>query len=262
VSELRIVAVQTRYWITSTLRTPRAVVFSLIFPVILLVMFNSIFVGGNDKTTLTTGETVDAAAYFTAGMIAYAITLSAYTSLLLSIVTQRESGELKRYRGTPVPAWTFIVSFALRAVVLVGVMSVIMLAIAHFAYDVALPAGSLGGIAVYVVLGTVTMCALGIGISSMLDSVDAASSIGPFSAVILSFISGVFIPVDQLPTWLETVGKVFPLYHLADGLQRALAFGGESGLNGSDVGSLAIWAAAGIVLAARRFRWEPQTARG
>jgi ABC-2 type transport system permease protein len=263
VSDVAIIAVQTRYWITTTLRTPRAVIFSLLFPIILLVLFNSIFAGGSDQTTtLTTGERVDASAYFTAGLLAYAITLSAYTSMLVSLVTQREAGELKRYRGTPVPSWTFIVSLALRAVVLVGVMSVIMIALAHFAYDVPLPAGSIGGIAVYVVLGTATMCAIGIGVSSVVDSVDAASSIGPFSAVMLSFISGVFIPIDQLPGWLEAIGKIFPLYHLADGLQRALAIGGGSGLNGSDVGVLAAWGVAGLILAARRFQWEPQVARG
>ena len=44
-------------------------------------------------------------------------------------------------------------------------------------------------------------------------------AIGPFTAVILSFISSVFIPIDQLPSWLEDVGRVFPLFHLAEGLQ-------------------------------------------
>jgi ABC-2 type transport system permease protein len=260
VGDLRIVLIQTGYWLKVMLRTPRAVVFSLIFPVILLVLFNSIFLSGSDTAKLSDGAVIAAQAYFTAGMMAYSIMLSSYTSLLMAITTQRESGELKRYRGTPVPAWTFIVSFALRSVVLVTTMSALLLAIAHFAYDVPIPADGAIGIVVYVVLGTVTMCSLGIGLTAVIDSTEAAASIGPFSAVILSFISGVFVPVNQLPGWLEDIGRVFPLFHLTDGLQRALAGVGGTGLDAGNVAVLVAWALAGVVLAARGFRWEPQLA--
>ena len=67
----------------------------------------------------------------------------------------------------------------------------------------------------YVVLGTATLCSLGIALTAFTPTADAASTIAPFSVVMLAFFSGVWIPVDQLPNWLETVGKVFPLYHLA-----------------------------------------------
>ena len=79
----------------------------------------------------------------------------------------------------------------------------------------------------------------------------------------LSFISGVWIPVDQLPNWLETVGKVFPLSHLALGLQTTLS--PDASGSGFDLGNLAVlvlWALVGIRLASKRFRWEPQAGDG
>jgi ABC-2 type transport system permease protein len=77
----------------------------------------------------------------------------------------------------------------------------------------------------------------------------------------LSFVSGVFISVDDLPNWLESVGKVFPLYHLADGLQTCLASGvGGTGLDGGNVTALALWGLVGAFTAVRRFHWEPQAA--
>ena len=261
-ADLAIVGLQTRYWLKATLRNPRAVVFTLVFPVILLVMFNSIFIEGSDSVDLSAGEKVAGSAYFTAGMLAYATMLSSFTQMLISVTTQRESGELKRYRGTPVPAWTFIVSFALRSMTLVAVMTAIMLGIAHFAYGVTLPAAGVPSLIVYVPLGTATMCALGIALTSVVDSVDAASSAGPFTAVILSFVSGIFVPVDQLPSWLEGVGRIFPPYHLAAGLQRAFASAGGNGPQAGDVAILAIWLLFAIGLAARRFRWEPQASKG
>ena len=67
--------------------------------------------------------------------------------------------------------------------------------------------------------------------------------------------------MDNLPNWLETIGKVFPLYHLAEGLQSCFVTGvGGTGLSGSNVFSLAVWGIAGLWIAVRRFRWEPQTA--
>jgi ABC-2 type transport system permease protein len=72
----------------------------------------------------------------------------------------------------------------------------------------------------------------------------------------------VFIPVDQLPDWLEEIGRVCPLVHLSPGLQSTLAPGATaSGLSGTNAGVLALWAVAGLVVAVRRFRWEPQAVR-
>jgi len=112
---------------------------------------------------------------------------------------------------------------------------------------------------VYVVLGTAAMATLGMAITAFTPTVDAASSVGPFTAVILSFISGVFIPVNALPDWLARLGQLFPLAPLADGLQRAVTgVGGGTGLTLHNVGLLAAWGVVGLVVAARRFRWVPQ----
>ncbi len=82
-----------------------------------------------------------------------------------------------------------------------------------------IPGSTFPAFLLYVILGTATLCSLGIALSAFTPTPDAASTIAPFSVVMLAFFSGIWIPVDQLPNWLETVGKVFPLYHLALGLQ-------------------------------------------
>ena len=115
-SDRGIVLAQARMAILVALRTPRALVFTVVFPLILLVLFNSIFIkGGDNSTTLPNDVKISAQAYFTAGIIAYAIALSTFTTLAVSLTTQRENGQLKRYRGTPMPAWTFIAAQIPRA---------------------------------------------------------------------------------------------------------------------------------------------------
>jgi ABC-2 type transport system permease protein len=259
VADLRLVLTQTRYQLAGLARNRRAVVFSLVFPVVLLIMFNSVFVKGTDTVELE-GATVGAHAYFTGGMLAYAIVLSGFTQLAIGLVTQRETGQLKRLRGTPLPAWTFIVATVLRAVVTVGLMAVVLLAIARLAYDVQISGQALAEILLYVVVGAATMCSLGVAATAIVGDADSASAALPLTAVVFSLISGIFVPIDQLPGWLEHIARTFPAYHLAAGLQTALGSAGDTGLAAGNAAVLAAWALGGIVFAARRFRWERQAA--
>ena len=259
VSDLQLVVIQTGAQLRSVSRNRRAVIFSVVFPLVMLVLFNSIFVSGGDSVELD-GARVGAQAYFTGGMIAYAMMFSAFTGLALGLVQQRESGQLKRYRGTPVPAWTFIVATVLRATVMVGLMAVVILATARLAYGVAISGEALAEIALYVLLGTATMCGVGIAATTVATDVDSASAALPLAAVLLSFISSIFIPIDQLPDWLAAVGRIFPLYHVAIGFQTALGTGGDTALDWGNAAALAAWAVCGGLVAARGFRWEPQAA--
>jgi ABC-2 type transport system permease protein len=99
-ADLRLVLVQTRAQLTSITRNRRAMLFSVVFPVVLMVMFDSIFVSGSDTVDLA-GAKITAQAYFTGGMLAYAVALSAFSTLAMGLITERETGQLKRYRGTP-----------------------------------------------------------------------------------------------------------------------------------------------------------------
>jgi ABC-2 type transport system permease protein len=260
--ELGVLLHLTKFGVKSLVRNQRALAFTIAFPIVLLVLFNSIFAHGDKTTTLSHGLELDEQAYFTAGILAYTIMLSAFSTMAIGLTTQRESGQLKRLRGTPLPAWVFLAAQVLRSILLIAFMTIVLLLIGHFAYDVSFPGDTFGGFVVYLLLGTATMCILGIALTAILPTAETAATVAPFSAVLLSFISGVFIPVDQLPNWLEEIGRVFPLAHLAEGLQTTLAPGATgSGLSGENVGVLALWALVGLVVAVRRFRWEPQAAR-
>jgi ABC-2 type transport system permease protein len=264
VNDRGIVLAQARMAIAVALRTPRTIVFTVAFPLVFLVLFNSIFISGGENTaTLPNDLKLSAQAYFTAGIVAYAVALSTFTTLAVSLTTQRENGQLKRYRGTPMPPWTFIAAQIVRATLQALAMTALLLLVGAVAYGVPVPGSTFPAFVLYVILGTATLCSLGIALSAFTPTPDAASTIAPFSVVMLAFISGVWIPVEQLPHWLETIGKVFPLYHLALGLQTTLSPDAKgSGFELENVLILALWALAGARVASRRFRWEPQAGTG
>jgi ABC-2 type transport system permease protein len=77
---------------------------------------------------------------------------------------------------------------------------------------------------------------------------------------VLAFLSGVFIPVAIMPAWLLDIGKVFPLEHLARGLQLAFLVPGSTGLTGTNLAVLVAWGVVGLLVAIRTFRWDPLAA--
>ena len=90
---------QTRYAVVASLRNSRAVVFGIVFPVVLLVLFNSIFSSGKNATDTFHHVRVSTRAYFTAGLAAYAIMLQSFSTLAITMTTQREIGSAEAAAG-------------------------------------------------------------------------------------------------------------------------------------------------------------------
>jgi ABC-2 type transport system permease protein len=255
-NDVTLAAVQTRYSLRGFLRDPRALIFTVIMPVVLLLLFNAIFHG----TTRFEHLRVPSASYYTASIIGYDIMLSGFASLLISVTSDREAGLLKRFRGTPMPRWVYLVAEIGRTTVVVAVTVAVLLAVGVFFYHVKLSGHMVVGLVVYLIAGTACFCALGLAAARICTTTETASAIGPFSTVILAFISGVFIPVAIMPKWLLDVGKVFPLEHVAQGLQRAFLVPGSTGITAANLGVIVLWGIAGVVVAVITFGWEPLAA--
>jgi ABC-2 type transport system permease protein len=247
---------QARFDLVAFLRNRQARFFTLVLPVLFLVIFVSVF--GNHEVG---PENVKASTYYVPGLSALAVIAGSFVNLVISITALREAGVLKRRRATPVPAWVLIAGRALTAIVIaLGVMTVLLL-IGRFAYGVHLPASTLPGVVVAAVVGAITFCCLAYALSSAIHSADAAQPMTQAIMLPLYFISGVFIPNVNLPHWLRDVAEVFPVQHLADGLHHAFdpATHG-TGIVWSDIGVLALWAVAGLAFALTRFTWLPAAA--
>jgi len=258
VTDLALAVAQTRYAMRGFLRDPRALVLMVVMPVFLVVILNTVFHG----STRFAGARVPVGSYYTASMTAYVVMMTGFGSLLISVTTARERGLLKRFRGTPMPSWIYLASEIGQNIVVVAATSVVLLAVGVAFYHVKVSGHLLAGLAVYVLVGTACFSALGLAATRVATTTDAASAMGPFSTVVLSFISGVFVPVALMPSWLVTLGKLFPLEHVAHGLQTAFLVPGSTGITAADLGVLVAWGAAGILVAVRTFRWEPLAAGG
>ncbi|TML60066.1 MAG: ABC transporter permease [Actinobacteria bacterium] len=253
-----LVAHQARFDLLSFVRNRQARFFTLVLPILFLVIFVSVF--GNDRIG---PQHVKASTYYVPGLAALGVIAGSFVNLVISITAQREAGILKRRRSTPVPAWVLIAGRALVAIVVALAVMTVLLLIGRFAYGVRLPAETLPGVVLTAIVGAVTFCCLGYALSTAIRSADAAQPMVQAIMLPLYFISGVFIPNVSLPHWLQDVAKVFPVQHLAGGLRHAFDPATHGvGIVWSDLGVLGLWAAVGLVIALTRFVWTPVAATG
>jgi len=248
-----------RKWIAGRvkmqLRNPRALVFTFAFPLILIVLFSAL--NGNAKVDAY-GEHIRFAQFYTPAIAIFSLVTACYTTLILGIATARDQGLLKRVRGTPLPMSIYLGSWVTGAA-LTGIAAIVLLfAVAIPAFGVDIYASTLPAAIVTLLLGAACLASLGVAVASLVKSADQAMPVAQLTFLPISFISGIWFPLDGAPDWLVKVSNFFPLSHIVN------AFGGcfvpgvkGNGFNGGDLASIAIWTAVGLFVAVRRFRWEP-----
>jgi ABC-2 type transport system permease protein len=257
VSEGRLVFHQLRYDLLVLWRDPRSRFFTLVLPVIFLVLLTSLF--GN-HTIHVNGQTIKVSTYYVPGISTLGIISASFVNLVLTITTQRESGMLKRRRSTPVPAWVLIASRALTSIIVSIVLVAVIVAIGRIIYSVHLPSSTLPAFVLGVAVGAASFCCLSFAVSTFIRNEDSAQPIIQAVILPLYFISGVFVAKDQLSSTLRDIASVFPVSHLNNALFKAFdPTTTGSGISGSDLLILATWGAAGLVIALWRFSWAPQS---
>ena len=251
---MRLFALWIQAGLKTLIRTPRAAFFTLVFPMVLLILLNST----NSGTVTATGGKVDFAQYFTPSLAIFGLSFGCYTSLVFSIPRAREQGILKRIRGTPLEPTVYLASLIAVALI-AGVSSVtLMILVGVVAFGVHVQAATLPAALVTLVLGGLCLASLGVAVSSFVARADTAPVVANLTLLPLTFISGVFAPLHGAPDWVTTLAGIFPIKHLVDAFYGAFnPHESGSAFAWDDLAVLALWTAVGVRVAVRRFRWDP-----
>ena len=239
------------------IRNPASAFFTLVFPLMFLVIFTVIFGGG--KTVVGPGETVSVSTFYVPAISAFSVITACYTNIAISLSFSRDSGALKRLRGSPLPVWAYMSARIAHAVLIAILLVVICSVFGAVFYQATLPTQTLPAFALTVVVGAATFCALGVAVTAVIPNADAAPAVVNASALPLLFISNVFIPLQNPPAWLDWLAKIFPVRHFADALIGSFFQLSGSGLHTNDLLVLGALGVAGLVVATRFFDWEPRT---
>ena len=238
---------QARYENKVFWRNPQAAFFTLVFPIMFLVIFELLF--GNDGR---------AATFFIPSLTTFAVITACFTNLAMTMAVARDQGRLKRVRGTPLPTGAYLSGKIANSVILAALLVVIMLVAGKLIYGADLSGVQWGPFVISLVLGAICFCSLGMAIFCFIPNEDAAPAVVNATIFPLLFISDVFMRLTGAPDWLVTVSGWFPVIHLSHALIYSFLTGPSFVFTWWDLVPLLIWTVVGLFVATTRFSWEPR----
>ena len=220
IRSLRLGGIRIGYETRAYFRQGDTVFFTFLFPIVLLTIFAVSFSESSFGRT-SDGTEVTSAWFFLPAMLAAGILLSGLQNLAIDIAIEKSDGTLKRLAGSPLPVVSYFIGKLGQALVTGTLQAGALLLLAFTIFGVPVPTqGSAWGVFAWVfVLGVITSAILGIALSSVPRSGKSATAVVIPIALILQFISGVYLAFSNLPEWLQNVASIFPLKWMAQGMR-------------------------------------------
>jgi len=230
-------------------RSRESAVFVFLFPLLLFTLLTAVYTGhiyGHP-----------AAWALLAGMLAYGVANTAFAGLALIIVARRETGILKRIRGTPLPAPTYLAAVLTSIMIVYALQAASLFTLGRVLKSTPWP-GHLLSLVLALALGAGAFAGLGLALTGFIRSLEGSSAVVNVIVLPLAFLSGSFGPTRHYPKALRAVGDVLPLKYFLDAVNGIYLHGHELWDKPRNVVVLAVWGAFGIGVAIRKFRWEPR----
>jgi ABC-2 type transport system permease protein len=247
-----IVSGQVRYSIQQMVRDPMSLFFSVIFPVLLVTFFSSIY--GDEAQW----GGLPLAQYLAAAFAVYGLATAGLVNLPGTIAEQRSKRILARLRGTPLPPWAYIAGRILANLGTGLATVVIVFAAAVVLFDATLPPSTWAATLLTYVLAIGCFATCGLAVATFVEGNQAVVAVGLSILLPLSFISDIFIQVDQMPDVLDAIGWFFPLRHAVNAAVTATSGGALDATFWGHLAVVLLWGVAAALAAWRWFRWEPR----
>ena len=213
---LRIVVALVRSTLLGFVREPVGFVMQFLYPLFMLFIFHAVFPG-----ELLAG--VSYAQYLLPAMVTTGIMTTCLQNLAVTVAGERETGALRRLAVLPAPSWAHVASKCASNTILALLNAAMLILVGHWALDINLPdtARAWGLLAATIVLMVATCTALGLVIGRTRPTQRAASGLVTPIVLILQFVSGIFFPLAQLPTWMVNAFSVLPVRWSAELMREA-----------------------------------------
>jgi ABC-2 type transport system permease protein len=230
-------------------RSREAAFFIFGFPILLFVLLGSVYTGKIDGAPSSSVLLV--------GMLGYGAANTAFAGTAVLLVYRREYGILKRIRSTPLPAGLYLGCVVLSSLLVFVLDAVALLAVGRIFFGAHLPS-HIGSLLLAILLGTSVFASIGLATAAMIRSAEGSSAVVNFVLLPMAFLSGSFGPTRHYPQVLRAIGEVLPLKYFIEVVSAIYLGGHEVWAKPGALGVLAAWTVFGLLVAARRFGWEPR----
>lgn len=190
------------------LRNRRTVVFSLILPAVMILIF-----GAQSGWQKSAGHG-NVAAYILISIALYGAALTSAAAGAM-VALERATGWSRQLRLTPLNPVAYIITKALVALFMGGLAIIMVNAVGIAMGKASMSTGVWIASALLALVCTVTFAALGVFVGYLVPGENAMQILGPGMAA-LSFLGGVFIPISTYPEVVRDIAYWTPLYGVAE----------------------------------------------
>jgi ABC-2 type transport system permease protein len=232
------------------LREPIGAFFTLVFPLMMLFLFGSIY--GNTPNAMFGGQgTIDISVPAYTAMI---IGTSGLLSISITIAAQREQGILRRLRTTPIKPFVILTAQVIVVFLMTSLGMLLLIVAGKLVYHLRFNGNALSVMAGFV-LCSLSFFALGFILAGVMPTARTAQVVGMVLLYPMLFLSGAGFPRELLPEAIKKVSTFLPLTYVVN-LLRGLWIGDPWSKHWLDVGVLAGMLLVGIIISVMTFRWE------
>jgi ABC-2 type transport system permease protein len=232
------------------LREPLGAFFTLVFPLMMLFLFGSIY--GNEPTPMFSGRgTIDISVPAYTAMI---IGTSGLMSVTITMAAYREKGVLRRLQTTPVRPLVVLGAQVIVIFAMTSLGMVLLIVAGKLVYNLRFEGNAwsvLGGFT----LSSLSFFGLGFILASIMRTARTAQVVGMVLLYPMLFLSGAGFPRELLPEAIKKISAFLPLTYVVN-LLRGLWIGETWSQHSTDAIVLAVMLVVGVLISARLFRWE------
>ena len=232
------------------LREPIGFFFTLIFPLMMLFLFGSMY--GNEPLPQLNGQgTVDISVPAYTAMI---IGTTSLVGLTITMATYREKGILRRLRTTPINPFIVLLSQVVVLFMMTALGMTLLIIAGKLVYHLRFEGNAINTLIGFV-LSSFSFFAIGFILAGLLPTGRTAQVVGMVLLYPMLFLSGAGYPRELLPTTIIKVSNFLPLTYVVT-LLRGLWIGDPWSKHLTEVFVLVAMLVVGVVISVKTFRWE------
>ncbi len=172
-------------------------------------------------------------------------------------VQERETNILRRFKVAPISPLPLLVASTVTGLLVYIPLVVVMFTLAKVRYGMQLPQ-HLAAALIFIMLGVAAIRAIGLILSSVVNSMAEAGVLIQIVYMTMLFLSGTTLPTAMFPAWLMTATQFIPSTYLVTGLQGIMIRNETLAANWQSVGALVLTVFIGLLLSVKLFRWEKE----
>lgn len=204
------------------------------------------------EVSVSRGRYID---YLVPGILAMNAMFSGVFNIAVVMTTMRQKGILRRLKVTPVSKSAILAAMITTRMLVIFISMAMILAIGVFVFGVQLQ-GNMALLVFVVIIGSLAFTTFGFAVSAYAKTVESAEAIANTVAMPMMFLGDVFLPVANMPAFIQPIAAALPLSFLGAAL-RDVALKGQGLLEiAVPLGAVVLYGLVGFFIAIKLFRWE------